>query len=977
MPKAIFHINRRLKTGVSALAVLGSLSVATFPLTAVAAEEEELTLEEVVVTGSRIQREDLTANSPVSVLEAGTIKMTGTTNVEEFLRDIPQAVAGIGAQANNGNDGGATVDLRNLGEERTLVLVDGKRFVPFDNQGFVDLSMIPTSLIERVEVVTGGASAVYGSDAIAGVVNFIMRDDFEGLEMDAQYGISERGDGERADFSVTVGGSFAGDRGHAVLNIGYTDQKAVTQGDREFSEFALAAADFSPGGSFTTPDGVIDGTFALVPDPNGDQAVSFDQNGNLVPFAGTFNFNPFNLLQTPQKKWTATALATYDVTDNIEFYSRASFANNQVRTIIAPTGTFFFPFSLNLNNPFLSAQAVNALTDQDGDGVVDAEFDADSDGVVDPDANIDIAFGRRLPEIGTRDSIYENTAYQFVGGFTGDLSDGIVWDVFAQYGRTKRTQNFVNDVSFSKAQQGMRAITDPVTGEIVCEDPSGGCVPVNFFGAGNISEEAARFIALNLAEVNNTEQTIVGGSLTGDLPLQLPSASNPGAFAVGFEYRKESNESLPDDNLVSGNSIGFGSSTPVDANFRVWEFFAETKIPLVQDATFAESLVLDAGVRVADYQNTVGNIENSFTNWTYKIGGEWAPISDLRFRGMFQRAVRAPNLREIGLPKTPSTGDLTTDPCAGANPVGNAELTALCIATGVQPDDIGTVNGPISGQINNFLGGNPELEPEKSNTFTLGFVLQPEAVPGLSVALDYYSIEIKNVITQFAEQSVVDACYNIEKDASGEFCQRIARNPLNGSLNGGTETGVDVSLENAAFDKTQGIDLSINYGFDLNDGEMGRIDLAFTGTHVIETLTRDADFLETDDCAGLAGTTCLRPDPKWRFNQTVQWTYDALTVFLRWQYLSKVTNDTVAFGEADESDFVQPVIPAAHYFDLSASYTINDNVTVRAGINNLFDRQPTVVGNDFGGTTENSGNVYPAVYDPIGRYYFFGINTRF
>jgi len=961
-----------LKYGISALAISAAMTGSSF-----AADAEEAVLEEVVVTGSRIQRQDLTANSPVAILKSETIKLTGTTNIEEFIRDIPQAVPGVGSQANNGNDGGATVDLRNLGEERTLVLVDGKRFVPFDNQGFVDLSMIPTSLIKRVEVVTGGASAVYGSDAIAGVVNFIMNDDFEGLEMDGQYGISEEGDGERKDFSVTVGGSFADDRGHAVLSIGYTKADAVTQGDREFSEFALAASDFSPGGSFTTPDGVIDGTFALVPDPGGDQAVSFDSNGNIVPFAGTFNFNPFNLLATPQEKWTATALASYQVTDNIEFYSRASFANNQVRTIIAPTGTFFFPFSLNLNNPFLSGQAVNALTDQDGDGVVDAEFDANSDGAVDADANIDIAFGRRLPEVGTRDSIYENTAYQFLGGFQGDLSDALSWDVFAQYGRTKRTQNFVNDVSFSKAQQGMRAITDPVTGEIVCEDNSGGCVPVNFFGAGNISEEAARFIAFNLAEVNNTEQTIVGGSLTGDLPLQLPSASAPAAFATGFEYRKESNESLPDDNLTNGNSIGFGSSTPVDAGFRVWEFFAETKVPLVQDATFAKSLVLDAAVRVADYKNTVGSTENSFTNWTYKVGGEWAPTDDLRIRGLYQRAVRAPNLREIGLPKTPSTGDLDFDPCSGANPVGNAALTALCIATGVPAGDIGGVNGPISGQINNFLGGNASLEPEKSNTFTIGAVLQPEFVPGLTVAIDYYNIEIKNVITQFAEQSVVDACYEIEQDANGAFCQRIARNPLNGSLNGGTETGVDVSLVNAAFKKSQGVDLNINYGFDLDNGNWGSIDLSFAGTHVIETLQQDADFLSIDDCSGLAGTVCLRPDPKWRFSQTTQWNYENLTVFLRWQFLSSVTKDTVGFGETSPADFVQPTIPSAHYFDLSASYNFLERYTFRAGINNLFNKQPTVVGNDFGGTTENSGNIFPATYDPIGRYFFFGATAKF
>ena len=384
----------RLKYGVSAFAIAAILPFGIQASYAQEADEEEL--EEIVVTGSRIQRSDLVANSPITTFDAERLKAVGTNNIEEFLRDIPQAVAAIGSNSNNGNPGVSTVDLRNFGEERTLVLVDGKRFTPYDSNGIVDLNMIPTSLIKRVEVVTGGASAVYGSDAIAGVVNFILRDDFEGIELDSQYGLSEQGDAERFSVDATIGGSFGNDRGHAVVNFGYLNMNGLTQDQREFGVFALTESDLSKQGSFTTLDGVVDGALALVPgseDPD-FLASRFDANGNLLAFDENsfFNFNPFNLFQTPQKKVTATALASYDITDNVEAYSRLSFANSRVDIILAPSGTFFFPFKLNFDNPFLSAQAVAALADVDGDGNVDAAFDTDGDGIIDAGATTDISF---------------------------------------------------------------------------------------------------------------------------------------------------------------------------------------------------------------------------------------------------------------------------------------------------------------------------------------------------------------------------------------------------------------------------------------------------------------------------------------------------------------------------------------------------------------------------------------------------------
>ena len=319
--------------------------------TAYGQSDSDDNLEEIVVTGSRIVRSDLTANSPIAIFDAEQLQLQATTNVEEFLRDMPQFVAGVGSNSNNGNDGSATVDLRNLGEERTLVLVDGKRFVPFDFQGYVDLGMIPASLIERVEVITGGASAVYGSDAVAGVVNFIMKKDFTGIEFDASYGISGENDSSRRDFALTLGGDIAGGRGNVVFNIGYTDQEALTQGDRDYSLFSLNDL-LQPGGSLTTPWGTIIGNFPGV-DTDGNGFIQFarDGSGDLVNTTENFNFNPFNLLQAPQEKWTGTVIADLDINENVRAYVRGSFANNQVNTVIAPSGTFFFPFVVNTEQP--------------------------------------------------------------------------------------------------------------------------------------------------------------------------------------------------------------------------------------------------------------------------------------------------------------------------------------------------------------------------------------------------------------------------------------------------------------------------------------------------------------------------------------------------------------------------------------------------------------------------------------------------
>lgn len=920
----------------------------------------------IIVTGSRIARPDLESNSPINVVSADTIKLSGSANVEDVLRDIPQVVPAYGSQTNNGNPGVATIDLRNLTEQRTLVLVDGKRFVPYDKDGTVDVNMIPTVLIKRVDVVTGGASAVYGSDAVAGVVNFILDDKFTGLNMDAQYGLTAKGDGRQFDSSVTYGTAFGDNRGHFIVNAGYSKQAAVTQAKRKFSQFALGQADLSPSGSLTDAPGNISDTFPTICSQtdidDGNCYAQFAPNGDLGPLVGSFNFNPYNLFQVPQERYQGHVLLSYEFSDAVEFFGRASYVKTKVKTILAPSGTFFFPFTVNLDNPFLSPQAVSVLT----------PLDTDADG------NVDIAFGRRAVELGTRDSVYNNKALQFVGGLRGAISEKLKYEVFAQYGQVKRAQDYLNDIDFNKAQQGM--LVRNVGGVPTCIDPSNGCVPVNLFGAGNLSAAAGDFIRLDLHADDKTTQFVTGASLSGEA-FAFPGASAPIGYAVGVEYRRETSTSRPDGNLVAGNSIGFGSQSPIDAKYNVAEVFGEINVPIFEDSMFGKSLSFEGGLRYSKYKNSVDNLvtaqsfNNSFSNWTYKAGGEWQPVSGVKLRGLYQRAVRAPNLGEIGEPQTSSTGDLSQDPCAGSNPVGNATLTALCVATGVAPGRIGNVNGPIAGQISNYIGGNPTVTPEKSDTFSFGAVFQPKAMRGFTASVDYYSITVKNALTSFSEQVIVDACYNQEQDPNGPFCQLIHRNPLNGSLNGGTETGVDSSTINAAVLKRKGIDFAASYQFDFATD--AKLRFGINATRSLKASDQPAAIFAAYDCVGLAGETCTRPQPKWSFVQNTQLDYGKVSLLLRWHYIGKIVKDDIVLNGALPSDYAVPVIGARSYFDLAGTVTISDQFQLRGGINNLFNKKPPIIGNDYGGTAENSGNTYPATYDPLGRAFFIGASVSF
>ncbi len=461
-----------------------------------------------------------------------------------------------------------------------------------------------------------------------------------------------------------------------------------------------------------------------------------------------------------------------------------------------------------------------------------------------------------------------------------------------------------------------------------------------------------------------------GGSVTGDL-FQIPMATNPVGIAFGAEYREETANFRPDDNLATGNNVGFGSSPPVEGSYNVREAFVEMIVPLVEDAAFAKRLALDLGYRYSDYNNIEDKID------TYKYGLEWAPIEDIRFRGMFQRAVRAPNIQELFNPQVESA-DSAADPCAGA--AGAGAISALCQATGVPANRVGTVPICPAGQCQSFLGGNPDLGVETADTITFGFVLNPRFIQNFSMTVDYYDIDIEGAIEAFGGsiQNVLDQCYTVAADASSPFCTVIRRNPTTGSIFG-DEFGVDLLSQNIGFRNTAGVDLQFNYRFDM--GDSGSLGFAFSGTQVLKNEVRADPSSPINECEGTFGLICgpnVDVDPETRFNFRTTWGWRDLNLSLRLRYISSVELDRLKFGTDANGIAAVPEIESFSWLDLQGSYALTDAIQLSFGVNNLLDEDPPVIGSDSSGPSNNgSANTFPATYDALGQEIYVGMKVNF
>lgn len=949
-----------LRGGAASLALsFGLLAAPAFAQSAATTAESS---ETIIVTGTRIARPNIEQSSPVSVIDEAELGFRQPLAAEEFLRELPGVAPNIGPAVNNGTNGSAQIDLRGLGANRNLVLMDGRRVVPATTAGVVDLNNIPVALIERVDVLTGGASTQYGADAIAGVVNFITRRNFTGVDSSSTIGLAEEGDGRIFRTDLTLGASFDDGRGNAVLSIGYSDSNPVLQGDRPWGFESLSSGNGRPQGSATATPATILFPFTAAVNPEAGR-LDLGQTTN-------FNFNPLNVYQTPLERYSIFAKANYEVSDAVEVYAQAQYVQSIVDQQIAPSGTFFSTVNLPISNPFLTPTMREQLCAGYGISAADCAVAAT---VTNPTAagyiERPIQIGRRFTEAGPRRTNFNTDMFQLTAGARGPLTENIDWDVYFSYGESQRTNTSEGQGLRSRLQQALRA-----SSTTACVDASNGCVPINLFGAdGSITPAMFNFLNVATFSFNKQQFLTIQGTLSGDIGYTTPWATNPIAFAAGGEYRKYKGATGGDGlSAISGEVLGAGApALPIRGRYDTREFFFEVNAPIIADKPFIRELTIEGGARFADYSTSGGN-------WTYNAGGGWSPVEGIRFRGNYARAVRAPNLGELFQPQVTFLTNRTVDPCQLALPVGNPTLRAICEEqlrlVGAPLSLIGTIPAPIAGQINATSGGNPDLDPEKGTTWSAGVVIAPRQIPNFTATVDYYNIRVDDAISSPSQADVIDGCFG-QSDPRDPRCLSIRRNPLTGSLSGPNDTtfGPFLGQSNLGKIATDGIDWSISWRTEIGSATFG---INMIGNYTISNKFQATPTSVNRECAGFYSIACGPILPNLSFQVRPTLSLKSGTDFsLRWRYIGGVeleplVNPATIF-DAYES------IDAYNYIDFSVAQQIGENVRVTFTVENLADKDPPVVGNTIGSTSFNSGNTYPTTYDAIGRKYRVGLNLRF
>ncbi len=953
-------------------------------------------LEEVIVTGSRISRTDLSSSSPVTVIGNEEIDARGVLRVEDLINILPQALAGQSAFSGIGA-GTATVNLRGLGAERTLVLVDGKR-LPFGSPISVaaDLNQIPAQLVERVEVLTGGASAVYGADAIAGVVNFRMKRDFEGLDVNLQGGFFQTGnsvggvervladfgqpdpgsatDGGSVDLNIIMGGNLDGGKGNITGYFGYSNDNEVKWEDRDISSCPFGTrnngTELSCQGSGSMPSSTrftragLDG-FNLTVDPDTLQLRDFDTATD------TFNFSGGNFFQRPRERFTMGASMHYELHPKAEWFLNYSFVDNATTASIAPSGlSLGRTNSINCDNPLLSDEQLAVICDP-------AFTFVDTDGV----ERAPVFIGRRNLEGGPRTNEFKLATHRVVTGFRGEAFEGFNYEVFGQFANVDFAETLENDVLTPKATLALDVVTDPGTGQPVCRSALSGqepdCVPWNILQPGGVTQAATEFITAPSLRNGLTEQLVLGASLSGDLTdygVVSPFADTGIQVVGGYEFRRDELALTP----APGDGLTLVRE-PVSGEIAVYEFFTEVQVPLVEAKPLLEELVLHGAYRYSDYYDTTG------TQSTYSGGLTWQPSSDLRIRGQFQRATRSPNPIELFSPQADGAVILSAgvnglrDPCAGDfDPATSTPEPANsldeCARSGVTAAQYGQILDSTTGEFNTLAGGNPDLDPETSDTFTAGIVFTPQFIPGLSLSVDYFSIDVEDFVGTVPPELALDSCVN---DNEAFFCNLINRDSAGTLWLIEGEGFIQATNINTGRLSTTGVDINTDYVFDLAD-----IGLPFGGSVRLQYIATLLDEFEEEslpgetpfDCAGFYGGVCGTPRPEYRHIASVEWmSGEKLSATFAWRSVGSVkqfsTNPSPVIAKLDSTSF----------FDLSARYTLSDRYEFRLGINNLFDETPPLTSiAGFGGTeTSGRGNTFPQIYDAQGRFVFGGIRGSF
>jgi outer membrane receptor protein involved in Fe transport len=964
------------------------VSVAAAPVWAQQAAPVEK-VEKIEVTGSRIATPNLESVSPITTIDAAAIKVDGLRSVENLLNNLPQVFAAQGAAVSNGATGTATVNLRGLGATRTLVLVNGRRLPAGSPRTFAaDLNQIPAGLIKRVEILTGAGGAVYGSDAVSGVVNFIMNDRFEGIQLDTSHSFynhdqhdrsgaadqirarsisnpvsfqlpgDKSADGKINDINILLGGNFAGNKGNATISFAYKKEDALLQSERDYSACSLGNATtnasttingtvfgggFRCGGSSTG----FPGRFIVAA---GNRTVANAQGGTRAWVAANdlYNFGPLNYFQRPSERYSVNVFANYDVRPNMKVYSELAFHDDRTVAQIAPSGLFGFDASganaIRCDNPLLSADWRRDLGCNGTTGTADAFI------------------LRRNVEGGGRQDDIRHTSYRVLFGLKGEIGKTWTYDAFMHDGKVVFQETYKNDFSQARAALALDVIRD-AAGNIVCRS-GGNCVPYNLWSLGGITPEALNYIQTPGFQKGYTQQKVQGVTFSadlGDYGIKLPSAKTGIGLALGVERRVEELSLDTDTAFSTGDLFGQGGPTiGLSGSYTVKEVYGEARVPILEGAPFAKLLNVNGSFRRSDYSN--GPKTDS-----WGLGLEWAPVNAVRARGSIQRAVRAPNVIDLFTAQGNALFDLAQDPCG---PARTATL-AQCQRTGVTAAQYGqAILDSPAGQYNYLQGGNPSLKPEDSDSQTLGVVLQ--LGQNFSAAVDYFKIDVEKVIGVAPPGTILNQCL---QTGDARFCSLIQRDRF-GSLWALPSGRIISTNQNLGGLTIAGFDVDVNYVHRI--GKMGNLKFNFNGTYIKENITEPIAGLGKFDCVGLHGAQCGVPSPEWRHKLRVTWaTPWKFELAATWRHIGSVdqegtsTNPLLSTGVADKDR----TMGERNYLDIAGSWDVLKNVTLRGGINNITDRDPPLsglVGAGFG-----NGNTYPQVYDALGRRVFLNLTAKF
>ncbi len=936
--------NNKLAKSVRLAMAFGAAST-VLPAAQAIAEEGAEEIEKIEVTGSRIKRADMEGANPVQVITRDDMVVSGIANMGDLLQEIP-AVAGAGTNTavNNGGSGAIRVSLRGLGSDRTLVLLNGRRVVASGSgaDSSVDLSTIPTSIVKRVEVLKDGASAIYGSDAIGGVVNIITRNDFEGFELNTQYDAStEKGDGETKSIDFTIG--FSGDKGNAVFNAYYVEQGAQWSGDRDWSafEFALEAdGTFSKGGSSAPPWGRYNGidgangcssfTHGAAQGPGQSDPQDFSNPTGYDCWdwdKDTYNYAPANYHLTPQERYGLFAAGNYEFSDSLRLSTELSFSRRTSDTKLAPLPLAPLAFFGVTNATYSKDNYYNQMF-----GPKDANGNS-----------VDIAdWRRRMVETGGRDNNFRADVVRAMIALNGDIADtDWGYEVSYVFGSNDTSTNRAGGVNFEKVAQAVGpSFLDAETGNVVCgtpEAPIAGCVSLNTFGIPGtetgVNQEMMDFITFEAHDFGGNEQQILSASVFGDA-FELPAGTVGVAF--GIEHREEKGYDYPDALIALGITSGT-TRQATEGSYTVDEAYFEANFPILDGAQFAETLEVDVAYRYSDY-DTFGDTSN------HKVGVRWVPFEGLMVRGTSSTAFRAPSTSDL-FSGASDNSPTVVDPC-------NTNPTQFCIADGVPAAGF----EPIGDQLSSTRGGNTDLTPEEADIFTVGLVYSPEFVEGLSLTIDYWDIEVTNAISTLGEQLILDSCA-----ASGLYCDKITRFGADSPLYGNSIDIDDRNVNVGGIDSS-GLDFNVRYTTEVEYGQL-RVNLDSTRYDTYDITQADGSVVEN-------AHKFLRNSgdgnfPEWKTNLDVSLTTDEWSVAWATRYIGEVEEP---YTEIEGRDYRTIESQVVH--DVRFSYYL-DNATIAVGFDNVFDEDPPFANTGFNDNTD------PRTYATTGRHAYVNLNLKF